>query len=457
MLRKASAVMLFLFVVGAIGVSAQEMDRGMHMLESVTGIASDADAQRHFLLHAAHFADPNATDPISVNALAFKKWFLNAIDGFNATQATLSDADAATAMTSFLSQRDAQVSYYMGQLTAKMQPREKQQLYASIKEMQSRMKSGISQADYKKLKQLTKAEIQSSSASGGGISPGNYNCSTQVITCKATYSISGSITSPLGPGPADTFSRVNGGVGANWTTITGAFAISNNAVVVTSGGSGGTAMMYNNKTSNLTDQYVQARVAVIPSTNAGISAAARMSTDGQNLYEISFYNGSSCHCFFVDKLHNGALTHLMIIGWNPTVGDVGALLVRGNLLSAFLDGEKVMELRDNDIASGYEGITGTMNGGAINNWSGGADGDTTTFNPLIEGNQTMQPGHGNPIHTPSTAMSINGVQTTQNGTGVCGNCYFYADGDFTVPFVTGVPISIGDGAILTCSVVGRFF
>jgi hypothetical protein len=98
-----------------------------------------------------------------------------------------------------------------------------------------------------------------------------------------------------------------------------------------------------------------------------------------------------------------------------------------------------------------------MNGGAMNNWSGGADGDTTTFNPLIDGNQTMQPGHGNPIHTPSTAMSINGVQTTQNGTGVCGNCYFYADGDFTVAFVTGVPISIGDGAILTCSVVGRFF
>jgi hypothetical protein len=27
----------------------------------------------------------------------------------------------------------------------------------------------------------------------------------------------------------------------------------------------------------------------------------------------------------------------------------------------------------------------------------------------------------------------------------------------TVAFVTGVPISIGDGAILTCSVVGRFF
>jgi hypothetical protein len=412
MLRKASAVMLFLFVVGAIGVSAQEMDHGMHMLESVTGIASDADTQRHFLLHAAHFADPNATDPVSVNALAFKKWFLNAIDGFNATQATLSDADAATAMTSFLSQRDAQVSYYLGQMTAKMQPWEKQQLYASIKEMQSRMKSGISQADYKKLKQLTKAEIQSSSASGGGISPGNDNCGTQVITCNATYSISGSITSPLGPGQADSFNRANGGVGANWTTITGAFAISNNAAVVTNGGSGGTAMMYNNKTSNLSDQHVQARVAVIPSTNAGISAAARMSTDGQNLYEISFYNGSSCHCFFVDKVHAGTLTHLMIIGWNPTVGDV--LLVRGNLLSAFLNGEKVMELIDNDIASGYEGITGTANGGALNNWSGGADGDTTTFNPLIDGNQNMQPRHGNSIHTPSTAISINGVQTTQN-------------------------------------------
>jgi hypothetical protein len=425
--------------------------------QTLTGVATTTDAERHYLISAAHFAAPNATDPVSVNAVAFKAWFMNAIAAFNETQSTLTDATAETnAMTAFLSERDSQVAYYIGQITAKYTPRQKADFYAKIEKARQKLKSKVA------VNQIP-TKLETRDIPGGGQSE-QLNCAdgSTFPTCSATISATINTYAFVGKGQTDSFQRANGSIGSNWDVGSGSFTITSDLVAPAATGQ---SFGYFTPYYPSADAQTSITLGSSVQSGGGFGACVRMGIVGNNNRYCTYFNNSSgTYQVLQYKWLSGVAT--LLGSWTApaafAVGDTLTIEAQQNLISVYYNGMGVIDTFDSSISAGYTGIDAPWGGTtSISSFSGNSSGITFQIYPVMDGQGTMvNVPHGTVTHTPGVTLTQNGGTPSQiNGTGVCPTCYFYADGDF-YPILgtddTGT-LSINIDGILVCSVVGQFF
>lgn len=173
----------------------------------------------------------------------------------------------------------------------------------------------------------------------------------------------------------DNFNRANGGLGANWTTITGIVAptITSNQVLgntaTTNQGAIYTATTFPN------DQFSQATVPVGGNNaNGAYTVDVRTSNAAWSGYECQFYNGN----FSLVRYDAGVQNVLTTVAGSMASGDVLRITVVGTTLTCFQITAGVVTAvsttTDAMYASGYPGfhIYGNVSISALDNWSAGA-------------------------------------------------------------------------------------
>jgi hypothetical protein len=188
----------------------------------------------------------------------------------------------------------------------------------------------------------------------------------------------------------DDFNRADAGLGANWTTVTGADQPDIESQLVVEGTLGGaaaralyTALTFPN------DQYASIKVVTAATSTArAVGVILRGVTSALTHYELQVLGPlGATTTISLFRFNSGTPTQLATTGASYTVasGDILKLRVIGSTLTAFLNGTQVFSYVDGSpISSGTPGIFVTANGNAVaeaqlDNWEGG---DTTTATSL---------------------------------------------------------------------------
>jgi hypothetical protein len=208
------------------------------------------------------------------------------------------------------------------------------------------------------------------------------------------------------PFAADNFSRPDGSLGPNWTTVLDSAA----APALTSGTAQSiwsyTSAMYYGGLNWPADQYAQAQITALGVGSTG--PAVRMTSNG-NFYAGtvgSFGVGSANVYILLDQY--GSRSVLASGSGTVLVNDVLQLTVQGNTLTLtnVTRGTTLLTTTDNTLAVGYPGFyVGGSGGTALTNWSGGlasapknvvtvASDDFNRANaPNLGANWTIAPGY----------------------------------------------------------------
>jgi hypothetical protein len=168
----------------------------------------------------------------------------------------------------------------------------------------------------------------------------------------------------------DTFTRADGGLGANWTDQNATtLAIDTNKVKAN-----GSAFSYAfwNADSFANDQYSQAALGQagfatsVQYTGVTVRAA---STGGSFSNYFLYCDIGSCYLF---KTVGGSGALLQTIGGAAAVEDVHKITVEGTTLKAYRNGVQIgTDQTDSGLASGSAGIGGFDTAARMDNWEGG--------------------------------------------------------------------------------------
>lgn len=167
----------------------------------------------------------------------------------------------------------------------------------------------------------------------------------------------------------DNFNRADGGLGSNWTTASGCFAlsISSNACLCNDDPEGG----YWNAVTPSNDQYSQLTIGsvVVTASDNGIGPSIRQSTSADTKY---FVMGSTVdsHCY---KVVAGAYTQIGSTAGSVTTGDVLYIEAQSTAVVAKKNGSNLITATDSAVTSGRFGIFGAnqSENPTADNWSGG--------------------------------------------------------------------------------------
>src|SRR5882724_4217106 len=187
------------------------------------------------------------------------------------------------------------------------------------------------------------------------------------ISCYFVYSASHAVATDV----SESFNRGNGGLGANWSTVTGTGdpQIIGNQVDVSAGESGQLHSAYWSAITFSTDQYAQAKLPNITAGCCGPGIAVRLA-DSRGYFLWWGNDGSNGTLWRMDSssswsflASSGSLTVA------PT--DVWRLEAVGNSLKGYQNGNLVVEATDSTYAGGSPGIWLYFNGRPLDDWSGG--------------------------------------------------------------------------------------
>ena len=186
---------------------------------------------------------------------------------------------------------------------------------------------------------------------------------------------------------SDDFNRADGGLGANWTTITGALVpqiVSNQVQLPSVGGAIGAQALYTAITWPA-NQYAKCRVITLNTSN-GRSAHVilRGTTAARTQYECLVQGPLGATCTLrIDRLVAGALTNLAITGANQTVnsGDVLMGTIVGSTIRLYINDVLKLEASNGTHTSGTPGLvlyssTGLVTDSQLDDWEGGEAGTT---------------------------------------------------------------------------------
>lgn len=192
---------------------------------------------------------------------------------------------------------------------------------------------------------------------------------------------------------SDNFNRPDGSLGSNWTTVTGASApaISGNQVTAGTPNTANAAYWSANAFTN--DQYAQAQFTTPEvSGQYGPGVAVRLSASGHG-YFLWYGNADNTVTIFrmdapgtlVTLKQSGALT--------ISTSDTWRLEADGGYLSAYQNGNLVLQAIDDHYTSGSPGVWLYNSTNDLDNWSGG---DATPLHSLggnvtgLNGTVTLQ-------------------------------------------------------------------
>ena len=217
----------------------------------------------------------------------------------------------------------------------------------------------------------TNPASQTCTVSSGTGTIGSANITNVAVTCTNS-------TGP--PGASDDFNRADGGLGANWTGISGgALAISSQVAVGSA--SGGVTGDTWSAASFGSDQFSQIEVTSAPLTGGQwIAAVVRAQNSGLSGYAgLYFWNFGSPE-LMVFKRSSGNWTQL---GGTYSSGVLAAgtqlqLKAVGSTISFLQNGVQRLSVTDSSFTGGAPGIM--VNGtSAADNWSGGSAAGSATY------------------------------------------------------------------------------
>ena len=173
---------------------------------------------------------------------------------------------------------------------------------------------------------------------------------------------------------SDNFNRANGGLGSNWTTVTGTAA----PAIVSNTAQAGTASKVNSAYWSATtfgnDQFAQASLPNSSGTQLGPGIAVRLSSTkgyflwyGNTSKTVSLWRMDSATSW--TQLKQSATLTV-----TPST-DVWKIQAVGSTISGYQNGNLVVQATDTKITSGSPGVWLYYSSNQISNWSGG---DVTT-------------------------------------------------------------------------------
>ena len=206
---------------------------------------------------------------------------------------------------------------------------------------------------------------QTCSVANGSGTIGSSGVTNVAVTC--TTSAAGSVS--------DNFDRADGGLGSNWTTVSGTAApkiVSNN---LRAGTASAVNSAYWSASTFGSDQFAQASLPNSSGTQYGPGIAVRLSSTkgyflwyGNSSNTVSLWRMDSSSGWSQLK-QSGPLTV------SPS-SDVWMIQAVGSTISGYQNGKLVVQATDTKITSGSPGVWLYYSSNQIDNWSGG---DVTTY------------------------------------------------------------------------------
>lgn len=236
-----------------------------------------------------------------------------------------------------------------------------------------------------------KAYMYSISSPGDAIAPQIY----QVGLAIAPVTIAQLITQPetaLSSVAVDLFQRADGGLGANWTTITGQNPLQivshvvESTVVSTASAGAYTGAVFGN------DQFCQVTIGAL-GVNGFCVLFVRGITSAATWYQLNVVGpvaSLNTTQIAIFKSIAGATTQIgPFFSVTPQIGDVFTLSVIGNVLTAYQNGYIIGQVEDvnNSILSGSPGVQldtigGVLSGASITAFAGGNANVIPVYPPL---------------------------------------------------------------------------
>jgi hypothetical protein len=190
----------------------------------------------------------------------------------------------------------------------------------------------------------------------------------------------------------DDFNRADGGLGANWTTVTGftAPAIVSQLVQETAGGTTGLAIYTGDTFPD--NQYASITItAVVTSTTRSAGVTLRGVTTERTQYECQVAGPlGATATLTIYRINAGSVTSLITSGAIETVnsGDILKGSVLGSTVKLYInENERLSVVDGSPIASGKPGIElnaiGAGSDVQIDNFQAGEVGTTTGLRPAI--------------------------------------------------------------------------
>ena len=210
---------------------------------------------------------------------------------------------------------------------------------------------------------------------------------------------------------SDNFNRANGGLGANWTTVSGTTApqIVNNTAQPGAAGTLNSAYWSANTFGS--NQYAAASFPNSSGTNYGPGVAVRLS--GAKGYFLWY--GNSASTVSIWRMDSSSSWTQLKASAKLTVAatDVWQLQAVGSTLTGFQNGKQVVTTTDTNYTTGAPGIWMYYAANQISNWSGGDVATTPTYS------------------VGGTASGLTGTLVLQDNGG--DNLSVTANGSFTFP------------------------
>jgi hypothetical protein len=156
----------------------------------------------------------------------------------------------------------------------------------------------------------------------------------------------------------DTFQRANGGLGANWTTVTGDSALQIASHLVEPSASNTNCASYYSGSSFNNNQYADVVIATLADSNSFLGPEARVDNASSNHYAASFSGAAgSVHNVGLYKAISGVA---YLLGSNttitPQIGDILRISCVGTDISFFQNEHLLLQETDASLASGFPGV-----------------------------------------------------------------------------------------------------
>ena len=176
---------------------------------------------------------------------------------------------------------------------------------------------------------------------------------------------------------SDNFNRANGGLGANWTTVSGATApqIVNNTAQPGSAGTLSSAYWSANTFGS--NQFAAASFSNSSGTNYGPGIAVRLSSSKGYF----LWYGNSASTVSIWRMDSSASWTQLKASAQLTIAatDVWQLQAVGSTLTGYQNGKQVVTTTDTNYTTGAPGIWMYYAANQVTNWSGGDVATTPTY------------------------------------------------------------------------------
>ena len=176
---------------------------------------------------------------------------------------------------------------------------------------------------------------------------------------------------------SDNFNRANGGLGSNWTTVSGTVAPQIVSNTVQAGSAGTLNSAYWSANTFGSNQYAAASFPNSSGTNYGPAIAVRLS----NSKGYILWYGNSANTVSIWRMDSSSRWTQLKASAKLTIAatDVWKLQAVGSTLTAYQNGKQVVTTTDTHYTTGAPGIWMYYAGNQITNWSGGDVATTPTY------------------------------------------------------------------------------